>query len=141
MKRAIPDEGMPTRVAKEASNEVLWIDRFPNDWKGTRNGRPIARCVAEGYGALVTEDASMIAQRNIAQRNIVGRPIGIVDLRLGMIGRVYGRGADGADAIMRVPPGRFLVILRDGRRHLTRDVAGSVEPAEALPPVAPFAPG
>jgi hypothetical protein len=68
--RAVIDEGVPRRVVPTLQEFGCDVSYFPNDWKGLKNGRLLARIEEAGFGTLITCDKSMRFQQNIHRSRI-----------------------------------------------------------------------
>ncbi|MBO0904174.1 hypothetical protein [Jiella sonneratiae] len=68
--KALLDEGVPKAVARLLQEKALNVSRFPNDWKGLRNGELLRRLIDGGYDCLITCDKNLIFQQDTRERGI-----------------------------------------------------------------------
>lgn len=60
------DESVPARLAKALNAAGVRTLRFPNDWKGLKNGELLARLQQGGFSCLVTCDKNLHYQQSIS---------------------------------------------------------------------------
>ena len=63
--RAVIDEGVPRRVVGLLRESGCDVSTFPNNWKGLKNGRLLARVEEAGFEILLTCDKNMRFQQDI----------------------------------------------------------------------------
>jgi hypothetical protein len=59
------DESVPRRLAAELSRRGLDVSRFPNGWKGLKNGKLIAQILPTDFRGLITCDKNLTYQQNL----------------------------------------------------------------------------
>lgn len=64
------DESVPARVATALARHGCRALRFPNDWKGLKNGELLVRLRSSGVDCLVTCDKNIQHQQSIARSGI-----------------------------------------------------------------------
>jgi hypothetical protein len=68
--KAVVDEGVPrelSRLLREAGCDAA---AFPNEWKGTKNGKLLAVIEATGFTCLITCDKNFRYQQSLGQTGI-----------------------------------------------------------------------
>jgi hypothetical protein len=60
------DESVPVRLAKALAAVGCRVLRFPNEWKGLKNGELLARVRSAGCDCLVTCDKNIRYQQTIS---------------------------------------------------------------------------
>ena len=68
---AVLDEGVPVRLAKALAGVGCRAPRFPDEWKGLRNGQLAERLRASGIRCLITCDKNFRHQQNVARQGFV----------------------------------------------------------------------
>jgi len=68
--RSVIDEGVPRDLVKQLALIGCQVEPFPNDWKGTKNGRLLDLLERFGFECLVTCDKNMRWQQPIEGRNV-----------------------------------------------------------------------
>lgn len=63
--RAIIDEGVPRALARYLREAGCSVRAFPNEWKGTKNGRLLALLKSAGYDCLISCDKNLRHQQNL----------------------------------------------------------------------------
>ena len=64
------DESVPARLAKLLNAAGVRTLRFPNEWKGLKNGELLARLRQSGFTCLVTCDKNLHYQQSISALNL-----------------------------------------------------------------------
>jgi hypothetical protein len=64
------DESVPSRLAKALNAEGCRALRFPNAWKGLKNGDLLARLRASGVRCLITCDKNLQYQQSVADSGV-----------------------------------------------------------------------
>lgn len=67
---ALLDEGVPIRLARALAEVGCRVLRFPNEWKGLKNGKLVERLVETRTRCLVTCDKNFHHQQNIARHGV-----------------------------------------------------------------------
>ncbi|MBP0614631.1 hypothetical protein [Jiella mangrovi] len=107
--KALLDESVPKAVARLLGERALDASKFPNDWKGLRNGDLLRRLVEKGYDCLITCDKNLLFQQSTRSLGI-----GIIVLPSQNVRELQSIGGSIAAAYMQVRPGLPLIIRRDG---------------------------
>ena len=64
------DESVPARLAKSLNAAGVRTLRFPNEWKGLKNGELLARLRQSGFTCLVKCDKNLNYQQTISALNL-----------------------------------------------------------------------
>lgn len=64
------DESVPARLANSLNAVGVRTLRFPNEWKGSKNGELLARLRQSGFTCLVTCDKNLHYQQTISALNL-----------------------------------------------------------------------
>lgn len=103
------DESVPARLAKALAAKGYRVLRFPNDWKGLKNGALLAKLRDQGRACLVTCDKNLEYQQSIASTGIA-----LVVLPRQRFGDLAPLVESIALAIGSASPGEALLVGLDG---------------------------
>jgi hypothetical protein len=104
---AIFDEGVPLDLLPILRTAGCDIVGFPNEWKGTKNGRLMRLVESPSFTCLLTSDKNLQYQQNLA-----GRTVAVVVLpspRLEELKSIVGRIVD---AVVAAKPGHVTLVDR-----------------------------
>ncbi len=103
------DESAPARLAKALNALGCRTLRFPNAWKGLKNGELLARLVGNGATCLITFDKNLRYQQPITESGVavVVLPRQRYEDLLPLVSRI-------AEAVETLVPGQVATIALDG---------------------------
>jgi hypothetical protein len=104
------DESVPVRLSKALASVGCRVLKFPNKWKGLKNGELLARLRQNGSSCLVTCDKNLQFQQAIAKSGLA-----IAVLPRQRFGDLMPLVRAIAAAIRAATPGDVLTIASDGR--------------------------
>jgi hypothetical protein len=104
------DESVPVRLGKALTEIGCRVVRFPNEWKGLKNGRLLDRLDGSGIGCLVTCDKNLQYQQNLERHGIalVVLPRQRFEDLLPLLDEIAG-------AITDIQPGQVIAIADPGK--------------------------
>ncbi|MBS3648417.1 hypothetical protein KEU06_07215 [Pseudaminobacter sp. 19-2017] len=104
------DESVPTRLGRALAAIGCRAIRFPNEWKGLKNGRLLNKLNESGIECLVTCDRNLQYQQNLERYGIalVVLPRQRFEDLLPLLGEI-------ASAIANIRPGQVVVIADQGK--------------------------
>ena len=103
------DEGVPRLLIPELRESDCDVERFPNAWKGLKNGAPLAELEQAGFDCLITCDKNLEWQQDL--RN---RALGVVILPFQKLDQLKSIASDIADAVKTVRPGEISHVRSSG---------------------------
>ena len=107
--RALLDEGVPKDVVLLLRERGLEASKFPNAWKGLRNGELLRRMTESGFDGLVTCDKNLLHQQNAT-----GLSISIIVLPTQDLPKLTLIADSIATAFVQVRPELPLMVYQDG---------------------------
>jgi hypothetical protein len=108
---AVLDEGVPERLARSLAEVGCRVLRFPDEWRGLKNGRLIERMRAAGIDCLVTCDKNFQHQQDVVRHGI-----SLVVLPRQRLGDLLPILSEIAAAIDTVWAGQVIVVSNETRR-------------------------
>lgn len=103
------DESVPVRLAQALAGYGCRVRRFPEDWKGLKNGALLARLRDNGIVGLVTCDKNLQHQQTISTSGLA-----LVVLPYQRFGDLQPLLGAISNAIKQAKPGTVVEIGRDG---------------------------
>ena len=106
---AYVDESVPVRLIRSLAAVGCRALRFPNNWKGLKNGELLRRLEDQGVSCLITCDKNMRHQQTISATGIA--LIVLPRQRFGDLAPIVARIAE---AVKMAHPGEILLVSHDG---------------------------
>lgn len=103
------DESVPFRLVRSLAAVGCRALRFPNSWKGLKNGELLRRLEDQGASCLITCDKNMRHQQTIS-----GTGIALIVLPRQRFGDLAPLAARIAEAVKEARPGEILLVSYDG---------------------------
>lgn len=69
--KIVLDESVPHQLVRPLRALGCDVKPFPNDWKGTKNGKLLIRVKEANFDALLTCDKNMVYQQNMSQLELL----------------------------------------------------------------------
>jgi hypothetical protein len=104
------DESVPVRLAKALAVVGCRVLRFPNDWKGLKNGELLARVRSAGCSCLVTCDKNIRYQQTTSLSGLA-----LVVLPRQRFEDVAPLASAIAMAVEQAQPGEVIAISTEGK--------------------------
>lgn len=97
---SVPRDFLP--ILREAGCDVV---AFPNDWKGTKNGKLMQLVETAGFDCLVTCDKNLPYQQNLTQRSFA-----VVVLPSTRLVQLHELAERVADTVAKAPRGQATLV-------------------------------
>ncbi|SMC85029.1 hypothetical protein SAMN06297251_110106 [Fulvimarina manganoxydans] len=107
---ALLDENLAARLATALRHHGCDVLPFPKAWKGTKNGRLLARMSEDGTGCLITTDKNLTYQQTVN-----GEDVCVIVLPSPRFGDLEPIIANITDALRVIEAGTVISIDADGR--------------------------
>ena len=108
--KAVLDENVPRKLIPDLRKFGCEVERFPNDWKGLRNGGLLDRLEELGFDCLITCDKNIEWQQPLLKRRVA-----VVVLPLQDLAALRSIADEIATAITSTEPGKVRNLLLDRR--------------------------